>query len=354
MCVCVFSLVVPLLSSFSQAGLLALPVLAKIALDGTGSLSSAPWYLWVAQALLPFAAAASLQLCYRYAKRVNLRFRPHLLYLLIAKSAVDTVKGRGLVWMGYKFILVKVVRGCYYVRQCIPLLGRLIGELALLAFTLLWSLWPILPPIVTKQYLWLLLTVPASALLLYRARTIIKNNWRREPIDEDAEREAEEAKRAEEKKRQADRKQQQPERKRPSSPSPVAVGRSAAGRGQHQQQQPARSQPSVASSRSQYPVDDLEWRKREMARRLQEEKERNKGAEGRSVPEEGEPGAGVQRVGSDSVEVISPYQEEGLAAGAAAASKVWACPRCTFENGISRNFCEMCNERAPPRRVGWQ
>eukprot|EP00299_Pterocystis_sp_00344_P002732 c13079_g1_i1.p1 GENE.c13079_g1_i1~~c13079_g1_i1.p1 ORF type:complete len:247 (-),score=49.70 c13079_g1_i1:45-785(-) len=65
---------------------------------------------------------------------------------------------------------------CYMCRGILCL-----GELLILPVLMLWTLWPIIPPILAHEYLYLLVSGPVCLMLMFFAFRQVKWNWRREP-----------------------------------------------------------------------------------------------------------------------------------------------------------------------------
>jgi hypothetical protein len=139
----------------------------QFAMEGnvTTSISVAAW------ATLPLGivwALASLELQVMFAKHKALLFRPwNSLLVFLVHPLWDTIRGRGMLWVGYSSILAECTYLCYKLAQwggCF----RLISELFMLVLVLSWSCWPQIPVAYFQKWVWFSLTAPLTLFLLYR------------------------------------------------------------------------------------------------------------------------------------------------------------------------------------------
>lgn len=141
--------------------------------------SPVPVSVYVVQSVVILAGAAACELVVRSARYKMLAYRPQRMYVYIALVAWDTVRGKGLLWDFYLGFLARVVQCCYDVKKKCGCIGSLFAELVLTAMLVAWGGWVCVPPILLQQYIWLCLTVPITLGLWYRAKKVIKDNWRR-------------------------------------------------------------------------------------------------------------------------------------------------------------------------------
>lgn len=137
------------------------------------------------QAIWLLAGTAQLQLLVRLARRSLPVFRPLFFIILTFRSLYDSMQGKGALWKGYVLALTGGVRFAYRIRMSGGggLISRAAGELLLAIVWLTWWSWPSIIPILTGEYLWLLLTILPSLLFLYRSIAIIKMTWSSDGVD---------------------------------------------------------------------------------------------------------------------------------------------------------------------------
>ena len=92
----------------------------------------------------------------------------------MVKLLFNTMRGRGILFDAYIMILAKATRFCYKISRC-TIVGRIVGELLLIAVVLAWAGWPCV--LVWKAYSIYFLAGPITLGLLYRSRSIVMENW---------------------------------------------------------------------------------------------------------------------------------------------------------------------------------
>eukprot|EP01133_Synstelium_polycarpum_P004359 gene4359-5090_t len=123
--------------------------------------------VWFAQAFWVLVMLVCWNITFIVAKKVFVLFSPVKAYYWLVKKVFA-----GKVWGAYKSLLAGPTHICYRLRRVC-----LIGEILMFPLFLTWTCWPLIIPIVTRQYYVFIPCGLVTGFLIVMSYFIIRNSW---------------------------------------------------------------------------------------------------------------------------------------------------------------------------------